>query len=172
LGLQERLRRFESAGRIVREQGITYNVYGDDRGMERPWELDPLPMLLSPSEWAQIEAGLIQRATLLNAILADCYGPQRLIRSGELPPALLFAQPEFLRALHGVQPPTGVFLNLYAADIARSPDGRWWVLSDRTQIPTGAGYALANRLGDGPCVARSVPRGAGPAVGRFFREVP
>ncbi len=145
-GPQERLRRFESAGRIVREQGITYNVYGDDRGMERPWELDPLPMLLSASEWAQIERGLIQRATLLNAILADCYGPQRLIRSGELPPALLFAQPEFLRALHGVQPPTGVFLNLYAADIGRSPDGQWWVLSDRTQIPTGAGYALANRL--------------------------
>lgn len=145
-GAQERLRRFESAGRIVREQGITYNVYGDERGMERPWELDPLPMLLSCREWAQIERGLIQRASLLNAILADCYGAQRLIRSGELPPALLFAQPEFLRSLHGVQPPTGVFLNVYAADIGRSPDGRWWVLSDRTQIPTGAGYALANRL--------------------------
>jgi uncharacterized circularly permuted ATP-grasp superfamily protein/uncharacterized alpha-E superfamily protein len=145
-GAQERLRRFESAGRIVREQGITYNVYGDERGMERPWELDPLPMLVSAPEWSRIERGLTQRATLLNAILSDCYGAQRLVRSGELPPALLFAQPEFLRALHGVQPPTGVFLNLYAADIGRSPDGRWWVLSDRTQIPTGAGYALANRL--------------------------
>lgn len=145
-GVQERVRRFESARRIVREQGITYNVYGDERGMERPWELDPLPMLLSSEEWRQIERGLIQRATLLNAILADCYGAQRLIRSGELPPALLFAQPEFLRSLHGVQPPTGVFLNMYAADIGRSPDGRWWVLSDRAQIPTGAGYALANRL--------------------------
>jgi uncharacterized circularly permuted ATP-grasp superfamily protein/uncharacterized alpha-E superfamily protein len=145
-GAQERLRRFESAGRIVREQGITYNVYGDERGMERPWELDPLPVLISAPEWSQIERGLTQRATLLNAVLSDCYGAQRLVRSGELPPALLFAQPEFLRALHGVQPPTGVFLNLYAADIGRSPDGRWWVLSDRTQIPTGAGYALANRL--------------------------
>jgi len=145
-GAPERARRLESARRIVREQGITYNVYGDPQGMERPWELDPLPLLLSPGEWEEIEVGLIQRATLINRILADCYGPQRLIRSGSLPPALQFAQADFLRPAHGINPPGGVFLNLYAADLARAPDGRWWVLSDRTQIPTGAGYALANRL--------------------------
>ncbi|NBV87324.1 MAG: molybdopterin oxidoreductase, partial [Verrucomicrobia bacterium] len=146
LGGGERARRLESARRIVREQGITYNVYGDPQGMERPWELDPLPFLLAPGEWAEIERGLVQRATLINAILSDCYGPQRLIRSGALPPALQFAQGDFLRPAHGIQPPSGVFLNLYAADLARAPDGRWWVLSDRTQIPTGVGYALANRL--------------------------
>ncbi len=146
LGPQERARRFESARRIIQEQGVTYNVYGDSRGMERPWELDPLPMLIPAAEWAGIEQGLIQRATLINGILADAYGPQKLVRSGDLPPALLFAQPDFLRAVHGIKPPSGIFLNTYAADIARSPDGRWWVLSDRTQIPTGAGYALANRL--------------------------
>jgi uncharacterized circularly permuted ATP-grasp superfamily protein len=146
MGAQERVRRFESARRIIQEQGVTYNVYGDVQGMERPWELDPLPMLLPASEWASIERGLIQRATLLNAVLADCYGGQRLIHSGDLPPALLFAQSEFLRPVHGIRPASGVFLNFYAADIARSPDGKWWVLSDRTQIPTGAGYTLANRL--------------------------
>lgn len=145
-GVQERARRFESARRIIQEQGITYNVYGDAQGMERPWELDPLPMLLSAAEWNGIERGLIQRATLINELLADCYGPQRLMNSGAMPPALLLAQPDFLRAVHGISPASGVFLNFYAADIARSPDGRWWVLSDRTQIPTGAGYMLANRL--------------------------
>ncbi|MFM7101973.1 MAG: circularly permuted type 2 ATP-grasp protein, partial [Verrucomicrobiota bacterium] len=89
---------------------------------------------------------LVQRATLLNRILQDCYGPQELIRSGWLPPALVFGQPDFLRPLHGVRQPRDLFLHSYAADLARSPDGQWWVVSDRTQIPTGAGYALANRL--------------------------
>src|SRR6185436_8734914 len=94
----------------------------------------------------QVEKGLAQRATLINRILADCYGKQELIRTAWLPPALLFAQPDFLRPLHGIRPPQDIFLHCYAADLARSPDGRWWVISDRTQIPTGAGYALANRL--------------------------
>ena len=146
MGPSERARRLESARRIVREQGITYNVYGDPQGMERQWDLDPLPLLLSPADWVEIERGLVQRATLINSVLADCYGPQSLIRSGSLPPALQFAQADFLRPAHGIRPASGVFLNVYAADLARAPDGRWWVLSDRTQIPTGAGYALANRL--------------------------
>lgn len=139
-------RRAETAQRIIHEQGITYNVYGDPRGMERPWQLDPVPFVLSAADWRVIERGLAQRANLLNRVLADCYGAQELVRSGALPPALVFAQPDFLRACHGIRPADGVYLHLYAADLARSPDGQWWVLSDRTQIPTGAGYALANRL--------------------------
>jgi uncharacterized circularly permuted ATP-grasp superfamily protein len=119
---------------------------GDERGMERPWEVDPLPMLLPETEWRAIESGLIQRATLINSVLADCYGPQKLLKDGDLAPAMLFAQQDFLRPVRGIAPQNGVFLNFYAADIARTADGRWWVLSDRTQIPTGAGYALANRL--------------------------
>lgn len=142
----ERARRLDFARRIVAEQGITYNVYGDDRGMERPWEVDPLPMLLPANEWRAIESGLIQRATLINSILADCYGPQKLLRAGDLAPAMLYAQQDYLRPVRGIAPQNGVFLNFYAADIARAADGRWWILSDRTQIPTGAGYALANRL--------------------------
>ena len=142
----ERFRRWENGRRLVQEQGITYNVYGDVRGMERPWELDPVPFLIAADEWRALETGLIQRATLLNRILADCYGAQDLIRSGGLPPALIFGQPDFLRSCHGIRPPQNRFLIFYAADVARSPDGRWWVTSDRTQIPTGAGYALANRL--------------------------
>jgi uncharacterized circularly permuted ATP-grasp superfamily protein/uncharacterized alpha-E superfamily protein len=139
-------RRTETAAHIVAEQGITYNVYGDPRGMERPWQLDPIPFIIPPEEWRELEAGLEQRALLLNRILADCYGEQKLIHTHWLSPALLFGQPDFLRPCHGIRVPGDCFLNFYAADLARAPDGRWWVISDRTQIPTGAGYALANRL--------------------------
>ena len=139
-------RRHEACKRLVHEQGIIYHVYGDERGMDRPWRLDPIPLVIAPSEWRSLEAGLIQRATLLNQILADCYGAQELIRSRWLSPALVFAQPDFLRPCHGIHAVHDTFLHFYSADLARSPDGRWWVVSDRTQIPTGAGYALANRL--------------------------
>jgi uncharacterized circularly permuted ATP-grasp superfamily protein/uncharacterized alpha-E superfamily protein len=138
--------RRDTCRRLVLEQGITYNVYGDPLGMERPWQLDPLPFVIASAEWRALEAALVQRATLLNRILVDCYGPQELIRSRWLSPALVFAQPDFLRPCHGIRPPGDTHLHFYAADLARSPDGRWWVLSDRTQIPTGAGYALANRV--------------------------
>jgi uncharacterized circularly permuted ATP-grasp superfamily protein/uncharacterized alpha-E superfamily protein len=145
-GAAELSRRTDACQRFVREHGITYNVYGDPRGMERPWQLDPIPFVISPEEWRSLETGLIQRATLLNKILADCYGAQDLIRSRWLSPALVFGQPDFLRPCHGIRVPGDTFLHFYAADLSRSPDGRWWVVSDRTQIPTGAGYALANRL--------------------------
>ena len=145
-GAAELSRRTDACQRFVREHGITYNVYGDPRGMERPWQLDPVPFVIAPEEWQKLETGLIQRATLLNKILADCYGAQDLIRSRWLSPALVFGQPDFLRPCHGIRVPGDTFLHFYAADLSRSPDGRWWVVSDRTQIPTGAGYALANRL--------------------------
>ena len=105
----ERGRRLEFARRIVAEQGITYNVYGDERGMERPWEVDPLPMLLPETEWRAIESGLIQRATLINSVLADCYGPQKLLKDGDLAPAMLFAQQDFLRPVRGIAPSLGGF---------------------------------------------------------------
>ncbi len=146
LGTAEIRRRSDTCRRLVHEHGITYNVYGDPLGVERPWQLDPVPFLLSAEEWRGIEAGLVQRATLLDRVLADCYGVQDLIRTAWLPPALVFAQPDFLRPLNGSRPEGGRYLHFYAADLARSPDGRWWVISDRTQIPTGTGYALANRL--------------------------
>ncbi len=132
--------------REIRENGITYNVYADPKGADRPWEVDPLPLLLPADEWAQIEAGIAQRADLLNRVLADLYGPQALLRSGAIPPAVVFGHSGFLHPVQGVRPPGGIHLFQYAADLARSPDGRWWVVSDRTQAPSGAGYALENRL--------------------------
>jgi uncharacterized circularly permuted ATP-grasp superfamily protein/uncharacterized alpha-E superfamily protein len=146
LGPDELTARWENARKFIRENGVTYNVYGDPMGMDRPWELDMLPLLISAEEWRKIEAGLVQRTKLLNCILKDIYGPQKLLRSGLLPPALLFGNPGFLRSCHGIEPPEEIFLHLHAVDLARSPDGQWWALADRTQAPSGAGYALENRL--------------------------
>jgi uncharacterized circularly permuted ATP-grasp superfamily protein/uncharacterized alpha-E superfamily protein len=148
LGAAELKRRSESCRRFLLEQGVTYNVYHGSgaEGLEQPWQLDPIPLVLAAQEWHVIETALVQRATLINSVLADCYGPQDLIHSRRLPPALVFAQPDFLRPCRGVRPSKDTYLHFYAADLARSADGQWWVISDRTQIPTGAGYALANRL--------------------------
>ncbi|MBX3620760.1 MAG: circularly permuted type 2 ATP-grasp protein [Rhizobacter sp.] len=132
--------------RQVRENGITYNVYADPQGADRPWAVDPLPLLLSPHEWDEIEAGIAQRAELLNRVLGDLYGEQTLLKTGAIPPSVVFGHSGFLHQVQGIRPPGGVHLFHYAADLARSPDGRWWVVGDRTQAPSGAGYALENRL--------------------------
>jgi uncharacterized circularly permuted ATP-grasp superfamily protein/uncharacterized alpha-E superfamily protein len=132
--------------REIRENGVTYNVYADPQGADRLWEVDPLPLLLSAAEWSEIEAGIAQRANLLNRVLADIYGAQDLLRSGDIPPAVVFGHSGFLHQVQGIRPPGGVHLFNYAADLARSPDGHWWVVNDRTQAPSGAGYALENRL--------------------------
>jgi uncharacterized circularly permuted ATP-grasp superfamily protein/uncharacterized alpha-E superfamily protein len=132
--------------RQIRENGVTYNVYADPQGADRPWEVDPLPLLLSAEEWSGIEAGIAQRADLLNRVLVDIYGPQTLLRSGAVPPSIVFGHSGFLHQVQGIRPPGGMHLFHYAADLARSSDGQWWVVGDRTQAPSGAGYALENRL--------------------------
>ncbi len=132
--------------REIRENGITYNVYADPKGADRPWEVDPLPLLLSAAEWDEISAGIAQRADLLNRVLGDIYGPQELLRSGAIPPSIIFGHSGYLHQVQGIRPAGGVHLFNYAADLARSPDGHWWVVNDRTQAPSGAGYALENRL--------------------------
>jgi uncharacterized circularly permuted ATP-grasp superfamily protein/uncharacterized alpha-E superfamily protein len=146
IGEQELGRRWKTARQRIRENGVTYNVYGDPLGMDRPWNLDAIPLMISPSEWSQLETGLIQRARLLNLILADLYGPQQLLRGGLIPPALVFGNPGFRRPCHGVRVAGNTYLHLLAVDLARGPDGDWWVISDRTQAPSGAGYALENRI--------------------------
>jgi uncharacterized circularly permuted ATP-grasp superfamily protein/uncharacterized alpha-E superfamily protein len=153
IGRDEFTSRWEGARRSIRENGVTYNVYGDPQGVDRPWELDMVPLLISPAEWARLETALIQRTRLLNLILADLYGPLTLLGAGLLPPSLVFSNPAFLRPCHGIAVPHGTHLHLHAADLVRSPDGQWWVLADRTQAPSGAGYALENRI----VLLRSLP---------------
>ncbi len=146
LGQQGLRQRWEEAERLIEQNGVTYNVYGDQRGTDRPWPLDPIPFVVDAAEWRTVEAAIVQRARLLDAILGDLYGPRRLLRDRLLPPSLVLGNPHLLRACHGIRPPGGAFLHIYSADLARSPDGQWWVLADRTQGPSGAGYALENRM--------------------------
>lgn len=138
--------RIEDARRILRDNGATYHAQKDAAGEDRLWPLDVIPAILESNEWAVIERAVCQRARLLNAVLKDLYGPQTLIRNNLLPPEFLFAHPGFLRPCCGLTPAGGVWLTTYAADLARTPDGRWWFISHRTETPTGAGYALENRL--------------------------
>jgi uncharacterized circularly permuted ATP-grasp superfamily protein/uncharacterized alpha-E superfamily protein len=145
IGPEELGRRWIRAERRIRENGITYNIYSDPLGANRPWKIDIVPLLISADEWRFIEAGIVQRAQLLSLVLEDLYGSQDLVAQGHFPAALLYANPAFLRPLVGVPVPTHSYLHMLAVDLARSPDGQWWVLADRTQAPSGSGYALENR---------------------------
>ncbi|MCK7576218.1 MAG: circularly permuted type 2 ATP-grasp protein [Chromatiales bacterium] len=142
-GIEER---WGESRRLIRDNGVTYNPHGDPRGMSRPWELDLLPLLIRSDEWAELERGLIQRAELLNLILRDLYGPRDLVRLELIPAELTDAHPGYLLPCKGVECADGRPLVHYAADLTRLPDGRWQVISDRTQTPLGAGYALENRV--------------------------
>ncbi len=138
-------RRQEVVTRQIHENGITYTVYADE-GPPRPWSLDLLPFIVDEVEWHAIEAGVAQRAALLDAIASDVYGPQQLIAAGLIPPALVQGHPGYMRVMHGVDVPADVRLHIVAFDLARGPDGAWSVVSQRTQAPSGLGYALENRL--------------------------
>lgn len=137
--------RRDVAVRLLREHGVTYNVYADGQSAERPWELDLLPLILEAGEWERLSAGLIQRTQLLNLVLSDLYGPQTLIGERLLPHGVIDANPGFLRPCHRSLSPEAKFLTFHAIDLTRAPDGSWWVIADRTQSPSGIGYALENR---------------------------
>lgn len=130
-----------------------YRVYEDRAGAERPWPLSHIPLVIDGREWQQLQAGLMQRASLLESVLADVYGSASLVRDGRLPAAVIAGNPEFLRPMVGVMPPGGAHLRFCAFDVGRGADGSWWVLADRTQAPSGAGYALENRL----ALSRAIP---------------
>jgi len=157
LSPEEFSRREAAARATVQDNGVTYNVYDDRGGKARPWQLDIVPFILSAEDWATIEAAVIQRATLADAVLRDVYGPQRLVRDGVLPPHLVMGHPQFLRPLCGTRPAHGVHVHLYSADLARGPDGVWKVMASRADAPGGLGYALENRL----VVAQTFPESFG-----------
>ncbi len=146
LGSAELGRRWTEAQHLIRENGVTYNVYGDPRGLNRPWQLDPIPLLIASEEAQTLERGLTQRGLLLEALMRDLYGAQRCIAEGLLPRELVFANPAFLRPCHNIRVAGDRYVQLYAANIGRGGDGEFRVLGDRTQSPSGAGYALENRL--------------------------
>src|SRR6201996_7605238 len=137
-------RRFGAADRHLRDAGVSYRAPGDSA--DRHWPLSHLPLLIDEADWQQLSAGIAQRAELLELVLRDLYGEGRLVAEGAIPAAAIAGSTEYLRPVCGIKPPGGRYLDLYAADVGRGPDGRWWVLGDRTQAPSGAGYALENRL--------------------------
>lgn len=145
LGGEKLEQRRREAQRLLRDNGVTYNVYDERNGTRRPWQLDPVPLLIDAAGWEKIAAGLQQRAVLFDLIFRDLYGDQLLLRKGVLPAELVYAHQGFLIPCMG-QPATAVRqLALHAVNLARGPDGRMWVVDDRTQAPSGAGYALENR---------------------------
>lgn len=147
-------RRRQSLEQQLRDNGVTYNVYADEHSQQRPWSLDLFPMILTPEDWSAIEAGVLQRTRLLDRMLADIYGSQELVRQGLIPPALIQGQPGYLRPMVGVTPPGDTWLHIAAFDLARGPDGQWWIVSHRTQAPSGLGYLLENRI----AISRQFPK--------------
>jgi uncharacterized circularly permuted ATP-grasp superfamily protein/uncharacterized alpha-E superfamily protein len=170
-GPGEMWRRWEQARQLIRQHGVSFNVYGDARGLDRPWPLDPVPVVLAPDEFASLAAGLAQRATLLDRLIADIYGPKRMIAEGLLPPEVVLGHPGLLRACAGLVPPGGKFLHFYAADLVRTPEGELRVLADRTQAPAGAGYALENRIVLGRVLPEAFRECHAQRLAPFFRTL-
>lgn len=144
--LDDLSRRQSLLARQIQEDGITYNVYNAQGGPSRPWSLEPLPLIISSQDWQDLAQGISQRARLLNGVLEDIYGEQTVLKQALLPSALVLGHPSYLRALQGVKPVGGVYLHVVAFDLVRGPDGAWWVVSQRTQAPSGLGYVMQNRL--------------------------
>lgn len=143
---EEMKHRFSRGDQYLRDAGVYFRQYGTNGASERAWPLAHIPVLLEEEEANRIARGLIQRANLLEQVLADLYGPNRLVAEGYLPASLVASSREWLRALVGVPPRGGHYLHFIAFEIGRGPDGTWWVLGDRTQAPSGAGFALENRV--------------------------
>jgi len=143
---EEFRQRRDLARRLIHQNGVTHNVYGDPNGLDRPWSLDFVPLLIPSDQWEVVSAALIQRARLLDRLLADLYGAAETVFNRIIPPELLWANPGFLRSCHGIRLPQNRWLHLYAADLVRNEEGQFEVLSDRTQAPSGAGYSLENRI--------------------------
>jgi uncharacterized circularly permuted ATP-grasp superfamily protein/uncharacterized alpha-E superfamily protein len=152
LGPRELAQRAQHASRILHQDGATYTLApsaplagGIANELQRPWTLDPVPFVLTSEEWASVERGLIQRAELLDLLLRDLYGDQTLITRGLVPPEVVYGHDGYLRAVRGITPRGERALVLAACDLVRTADGSLVVLGDRTQAPSGAGYALENR---------------------------
>jgi uncharacterized circularly permuted ATP-grasp superfamily protein/uncharacterized alpha-E superfamily protein len=146
LGTDELERRFRQAEKLVRDDGVTFNTFDESGESSRPWNLDIVPAMLSQVEFQRLDQALVQRALLLEKLLDDLFGPQRLLREKVIPAEILLGNPGFHRAYHNLQPANRRRLTVYAADLARSPDGRWWVTGDRVRSPSGLGFILENRI--------------------------
>lgn len=166
----ELTRDLSRADRYLLDSGVFYRQYGGGESVERPWRLSHIPVLLAENDWQDIGQALRQRADLLEAVMADLYGPNALVASGRLPATLVAGNPEWLRPMVGIRPKGGHFLHFLAFEIGRGPDGKWWVLADRTQAPSGAGYALENRVATIRAFSTLYPEEHVRRLAGFFRD--
>ncbi|MTI05027.1 hypothetical protein E1180_05815 [Roseibium denhamense] len=141
--------RFARGNQYLNDAGVFFRQYGQDGPNEREWPLSHIPVIIDDGDWQTISKGLVQRAELLELVVQDLYGSNNLIRGGHIPASLIAKSPEWQRPLVGIKPRSGHFLHFLAFEIGRGPDGTWWVLSDRSQAPSGAGFALENRVATG-----------------------
>ena len=162
--------RFERGDQYLRDAGVYYRRYSNDPLTERAWPLSHIPVILHESEWDRICDGLSQRADLLELVMADLYGPGRLVSEGHLPPELIAGNQHWLRPMVGVPPRGGHYLHFLAFEIGRSPDGSWFVLGDRAQAPSGSGFALENRMATGRIFPESFPRDYIHKLAAFFGD--
>ncbi|MDO6596661.1 circularly permuted type 2 ATP-grasp protein [Oceanihabitans sp. 2_MG-2023] len=146
IGVKKLALKQEEINWLLAENGVTYNVYNDPKGLNRPWDLNIVPYIIHKKEWDLVEKGIQQRSEILNLILKDLYGKRELFKNGILPPEVIYAHSGFLRSCDQIQYKNTKQLLIYAADLARGPDGQMWVVNDRTQAPSGMGYALENRF--------------------------
>jgi uncharacterized circularly permuted ATP-grasp superfamily protein/uncharacterized alpha-E superfamily protein len=146
LGIKEITKRQENLDWLLAENGVTYNVYNDPKGLNRPWNLNIIPFVIDNKEWKTLEKGLQQRAQILDLVLKDIYGKRELIKNGIIPHEIIFSHRGFLRPCDQIQYKTAQQLLMHSADLARGPDGQMWVVNDRTEAPSGIGYALENRF--------------------------
>ncbi|WP_226789205.1 circularly permuted type 2 ATP-grasp protein [Polaribacter reichenbachii] len=146
LGINELTKRQGDLDWLLAENGVTYNVYNDPNGLNRPWNLNIIPFVIERKEWKNIEKGLQQRAQVLDLVLKDIYGKRELIKNGIVPYEIIFSHRGFLRPCHQIQYKTAKQLLFHSADLARGPDGQMWVVNDRTEAPSGLGYSLENRF--------------------------
>ncbi|MGV6874292.1 circularly permuted type 2 ATP-grasp protein [Pseudochelatococcus sp. B33] len=165
----ERARRMERGDLYLRETGMFHRQYGAAESVERDWPLSHMPVLMDEAEWEHVATGLIQRAEVLEAVLADLYDGNRLAARGLLPPALVAGNPEWLRPLVGARPRAGHFLYFVAFDLGRAADGTWQVLADRTQAPSGAGFALETRIATARVFSDIYTRAQVHRLAGFFR---
>ncbi|MEZ5738476.1 MAG: circularly permuted type 2 ATP-grasp protein [Burkholderiaceae bacterium] len=168
LGPQERQHAQSHSRTLLEDNDVTYQPLGAGAAT-RPWQLDLMPFVLAPDEFRRLQAGLSQRARLLDAIVADCLGPQTLMAGGHLPPGLVFSHNGFFPACHDAGPPTGRYLYLAGFDIARAPSGQWWVVRNRVSMPSGLGYALEARIISSQCLPELFEQASARRVSRFFR---
>lgn len=171
LGGAELERRRQEGRQLLRENGVTYNLYNQPEAPRRGWDLDPVPLLISQQEWQKTETALTQRAELFNLILRDLYGERRLLREGLMPAELVFRHSGFLRPCQSVTVPGPHQLLLYAADLARGADGQLWVMNDRAQAPSGAGYALETRIALARILPNAFRDGQVRRLAQFFRTL-